>query len=89
MIAAGAVRHVLRARCVRVRLAATIPTAKAMPPACVPLAKLASMIASLEKKPAKPKLGSPATWTTPTPVIASVPATIAAKVIGILRHSPP
>ena len=47
------------------------------------------MIASFEKKPAKPKLGSPATWMMPTPVMAKVPISIAQKVAGISRRSAP
>ena len=58
-------------------------------PSC-PAAQLASMIASLEWKPAKPiPSGLPNTAGSPTPVIASVPAIIAQKVTGIERRSPP
>ena len=43
------------------------------------------MIASFDRKPAKP------IWVSgmPTPVIASVPITIAQNVLGILWRSPP
>ncbi|MND09490.1 hypothetical protein D3C83_328630 [compost metagenome] len=62
-----------------------MPSQKARLPISVPLAKAASRIASFEWKPAKPM----PSITTPTPVIASVPAIIAQKVNGIAFRKPP
>ena len=50
------------------------------------------MMASFEKKPAKPRSGRKrpsAPKEKPTPVSASVPMIIISQVIGIMRNSPP
>ncbi len=54
-----------------------------MVPGTEPLAQALSRIASFDQKPAKPMPAMP------TPVIASVPAIITQKVIGIWRRSAP